>query len=58
MWFLRSCKLTHVKVTARALNVEYAIRDVMAYTDQLVKDGKKIYYLNIGDPPAFDFRTP
>jgi alanine-synthesizing transaminase len=51
-------KLTHVKVTARAMNVEYAIRDVIAYTDQLVKEGKKIYYLNIGDPPAFDFHTP
>ena len=51
-------KLTHVKVTARAMNVEYAIRDVIAYTDQLVKEGKKIYYLNIGDPPAFDFCTP
>jgi alanine-synthesizing transaminase len=51
-------KLTHIKVTARALNVEYAIRDVMTYTDQLVKEGRKIYYLNIGDPPAFDFHTP
>ncbi len=51
-------KLTHVKVTARAMNVEYAIRDVIAYTDQLVKEGRKIYYLNIGDPPAFDFHTP
>jgi aspartate/methionine/tyrosine aminotransferase len=39
-------------------SIEYAIRDVIGYTDQLVKDGKKIYYLNIGDPPAFDFHTP
>jgi aspartate/methionine/tyrosine aminotransferase len=38
--------------------VEYAIRDVIAYTAQLVKEGRKIYYLNIGDPPAFDFHTP
>jgi len=50
--------LTHIKVTARAKNVEYAIRDVIAYTEQLVKEGRKIYYLNIGDPPAFDFHTP
>jgi aspartate/methionine/tyrosine aminotransferase len=28
------------------------------HTKQLIKDGKKIYYLNIGDPPAFDFKTP
>ncbi len=23
-----------------------------------IKDGRKIYYLNIGDPPAFDFTVP
>ena len=47
-----------VRVTRRAQNIEYAIRDVIAHTTQLVKDGRKIYYLNIGDPAAFDFRTP
>ena len=47
-----------IKVTSRASNIEYAIRDVIAHTTQLVKDGKKIYYLNIGDPAAFDFKTP
>ena len=30
----------------------------MVHTKQLLKDGKKIYYLNIGDPAAFDFKTP
>jgi alanine-synthesizing transaminase len=50
--------LTPVKVTSRARNVEYAIRDVIPYTQQLVKEGKKIYYLNIGDPAAFDFTVP
>ena len=48
----------NIKVTGRAQNIEYAIRDVIAYTTQLVKEGRKIYYLNIGDPPAFDFKTP
>ena len=47
-----------VKVTSRASNIEYAIRDVIEHTTQLVKDGRKIYYLNIGDPAAFDFKTP
>ncbi len=47
-----------VKVTNRAKNIEYAIRDVIVHTKQLIKDGKKIYYLNIGDPAAFDFKTP
>jgi aspartate/methionine/tyrosine aminotransferase len=30
----------------------------MVHTKQLIKDDKKIYYLNIGDPAAFDFKTP
>lgn len=47
-----------IKVTSRAANIEYAIRDVIVHTKQLIEDGKKIYYLNIGDPAAFDFKTP
>ena len=31
---------------------------MIPYTEQLVKNGQKIYYLNIGDPAAFDFKTP
>ena len=50
--------MPQVKVTTRAKNIEYAIRDVMVHTQQLIKRGKKIYYLNIGDPAAFDFKTP
>jgi len=50
--------LAHIKVTKRASNIEYAIRDVIVHTQELVKNGKKIYYLNIGDPAAFDFKTP
>ncbi len=47
-----------MKVTNRASNIEYAIRDVIVHTQDLIKKGKKIYYLNIGDPAAFDFKTP
>ncbi len=47
-----------IKVTSRASNIEYAIRDVIVHTKQLIENGKKIYYLNIGDPAAFDFKTP
>jgi alanine-synthesizing transaminase len=50
--------LPQVKVTNRAKKIEYAIRDVIVHTQELIKSGKKIYYLNIGDPAAFDFRTP
>ncbi|MCW4000553.1 MAG: aminotransferase class I/II-fold pyridoxal phosphate-dependent enzyme [Candidatus Bathyarchaeota archaeon] len=47
-----------IKVTNRAANIEYAIRDVIVHTQELIKKGRKIYYLNIGDPAAFDFKTP
>ncbi len=50
--------LPQVKVTTRARNIEYAIRDVIVHTQELIRSGKKIYYLNIGDPAAFDFKTP
>jgi alanine-synthesizing transaminase len=50
--------LANVKVTERVRTIEYAIRDVIVHAKQLAKTGKKIYYLNIGDPVAFDFDTP
>jgi len=50
--------LTNVKVTERVRTIEYAIRDVIVYAKQLAKTGKRIFYLNIGDPVAFDFDTP
>ncbi len=42
----------------RAQSVEYAIRDVMVKAERLRKSGKKILYLNIGDPVRYDFDTP
>lgn len=47
-----------MKVTERASSIEYAIRDVIVHAKNVAKTGKKIYYLNIGDPCAFDFVTP
>jgi tyrosine/nicotianamine family aminotransferase len=47
-----------VEVTERVRTIEYAIRDVIVHAKQVAKTGKKIYYLNIGDPVAFDFATP
>jgi len=46
----------HVAERVRA--IEYAIRDVIAQAKQLEEKGKKIIYLNIGDPVRFDFDTP
>jgi len=50
--------LTNVTVTERVQNIEYAIRDVIVHAKQVERTGKKIFYLNIGDPVAFDFDTP
>ncbi|MGQ9506377.1 MAG: aminotransferase class I/II-fold pyridoxal phosphate-dependent enzyme [Candidatus Bathycorpusculaceae bacterium] len=50
--------MKNIKVTERVRTIEYAIRDVIVYAKELAKSGKKIYYLNIGDPVAFDFDTP
>ncbi len=50
--------LTGVEATERVRAIEYAIRDVIVYAGQVAKTGKKVYYLNIGDPNAFDFDTP
>jgi aspartate/methionine/tyrosine aminotransferase len=38
--------------------VEYAIRDITLHARQYEKSGRKIIYLNIGDPVKFDFPTP
>jgi len=50
--------LTNVKVTERVRSIEYAIRDVIIHAKELAKTGTRIFYLNIGDPVAFDFDTP
>lgn len=50
--------LSTIKPTERVQKIEYAIRDIIPYAKQVAKTGKKIYYLNIGDPNAFDFDTP
>ena len=50
--------MTNVTVTERVQNIEYAIRDVIVHAKQVERTGKKIFYLNIGDPVAFDFDTP
>jgi len=46
------------RVTERVRTIEYAIRDVLVSAKKLEKKGKRIFYLNIGDPVKFDFDTP
>ena len=47
-----------MKISNRISNVEYAIRDITLHARQYEKAGKKIIYLNIGDPVKYDFPTP
>jgi alanine-synthesizing transaminase len=47
-----------LKVSDRISNVEYAIRDITVHAREYEKTGKKITYLNIGDPVKYDFPTP
>lgn len=47
-----------IPASSRLENVRYAIRDLAMLTDELVRAGKKILHLNIGDPLLFDFQTP
>src|SRR3990167_3750510 len=49
-----------MKVTPadRTRKITYAIRDVVVEAQKLEKQGKKIIYLNVGDPLKYDFETP
>ena len=42
----------------RVANVRYAVRDVAVLADQLRREGRRMLYLNIGDPNPFGFRPP
>jgi alanine-synthesizing transaminase len=47
-----------IKAAERSLNVEYAIRDILKIAEEAKAAGKQLLYLNIGDPIAYDFKTP
>jgi alanine-synthesizing transaminase len=47
-----------ILAAARLDHVHYAIRDLAVLAEDLVRQGKKILHLNIGDPEVFDFQTP
>ncbi len=47
-----------IKPAKRVENVKYAIRDIVTIANEVKATGKKMIYLNIGDPNLFGFRTP
>ncbi len=47
-----------IKPALRTQNIEYAVRDIVLVAQEARKKGKKLLFLNIGDPIQYDFRTP
>ena len=47
-----------MKVSKKVAGVEYAIRDIVSLATKLEQQGKKIQYLNIGDPVQYGFQPP
>jgi aspartate/methionine/tyrosine aminotransferase len=49
---------TSIPVSQRISRFSYAIRNIVAEAQRVEATGKKVRYLNIGDPVAFGFKTP
>ncbi|HET9478297.1 MAG TPA: aminotransferase class I/II-fold pyridoxal phosphate-dependent enzyme, partial [Pyrinomonadaceae bacterium] len=47
-----------IQPSERAVNFNYAIRNVVRAAEALERKGRRVIYLNIGDPQAFGFRPP
>ncbi|KAG2473825.1 MAG: Glutamate-pyruvate aminotransferase AlaA [Nitrosopumilales archaeon] len=47
-----------MKLSKKVENVEYAIRDIAIAAKKVEQTGKKVVYLNIGDPVLYGFQTP
>lgn len=47
-----------VEPAKRTNGIAYAIRDIVVLADEIAKSGKKMLYLNIGDPNPYGHRTP
>jgi len=47
-----------IKPAVRTENITYAIRDIVVIANEVAKTGKEMLYLNIGDPPLYDFVPP
>lgn len=50
--------LRPVPIAARVNRFSYAIRNIVAEANAVEARGRKVRYLNIGDPVAFGFQTP
>lgn len=49
---------SQIEPASRTAKITYAVRDIVLLANEVAKQGKRMLYLNIGDPNIFDFRTP
>src|SRR5262245_31538384 len=49
---------TTIRPSARIQNFAYAIRNIVAEAKKVEAGGRRVRYLNIGDPIPFGFKTP
>src|SRR4030095_13453872 len=49
---------TSIRVSARISGFTYAIRNIVNEARKVEASGRKVRYLNIGDPIPFGFETP
>ena len=47
-----------MKISKKVAGVEYAIRDIVSSAREIEQQGRKVEYLNIGDPVQFGFQPP
>ena len=49
---------TSITVARRVSGFSYAIRNIVVEAQRVEASGKKVRYLNVGNPPAFGFDPP
>jgi alanine-synthesizing transaminase len=47
-----------IPAALRTYEIKYAIRDIIVLANQVAKTGKKMLYMNIGDPNEYGHKTP
>ena len=58
-WRVAPAKIsTPIPIAARLNRFSYAIRNIVAEAQRVEAGGRRVRYLNIGDPVAFGFKTP
>jgi alanine-synthesizing transaminase len=49
---------TSIPVSARVSHFSYAIRNIAVEAQRVEAAGRRVHYLNVGNPPAFGFQPP